>query len=75
MIKVNLRWSLIHWRLFLNRFHDAWQLCEELKQPHAWLELGKSALQSLDIDFGMAHMLIHFLASFDFRPAALYVLE
>ncbi|XP_041357231.1 WD repeat-containing protein 19-like isoform X2 [Gigantopelta aegis] len=37
----------------LRRFKDAWIYCEQLKSTPLWQDLGKTALQNLDLDFGI----------------------
>ncbi|GFR90645.1 WD repeat-containing protein 19-like [Elysia marginata] len=37
----------------LKRFKDAWIYCSILRQADMWREVGKAALQSMDLDFAM----------------------
>jgi hypothetical protein len=36
----------------LRRYTDSWNFCSILNSKEAWLDLGKAALQNLEIDFG-----------------------
>lgn len=38
--------------LFFHRFKEAWSFCEKLNDMVAWIELGRSAMQAIEIDYG-----------------------
>ena len=37
---------------FCCRFKEAWSFCEKLNDMVAWLELGRAAMQAIEIDYG-----------------------
>ncbi|XP_033742140.1 WD repeat-containing protein 19-like isoform X1 [Pecten maximus] len=45
--------SALHQGTLLRRFKDAWNLCNQMNDIVCWLELGKGALSSLEVDFAM----------------------
>lgn len=47
--KCNALWK--HWFIF-HRFKEAWSFCEKLNDMVAWIELGRSAMQAIEIDYG-----------------------
>ena len=56
--------------LVLKRFADAWMYCQYINQSDSWMELGKAALHSIEIEFGEQPFV-----SWNKRDSCLFVMQ